>query len=184
MRDRKMFWGILLISLGALVIIQQILHIDLPILRILFGIFVMYLGAKLVFGSFGISIIGFNNNSKTTDSSVLFAQGDFKPKSEGNNLNKKYSTVFGQANLDLTDLSDADLNEVIKIENVFGKTYIKTNSSLPISADISVAFGSVKVRDQRLNAFGEMAFKSPNYNAAEPHLKLNIECAFGEVVIK
>jgi predicted membrane protein len=178
-----MFWGIMLFAIGTLIIIQQIFNIDLPIIRILFGVFVMYLGAKLIFGSFGISISGFNNSSKVTDSSVLFAEADFKSKSENNGLNKKYSTVFGQANLDLSELNDTDLKEEIKIENVFGKTYIKTKSGIPISADVSVAFGSVKVRDQKLNAFGEMNFRSPNFNESQPYLKLKIECAFGEVIV-
>jgi predicted membrane protein len=183
MRANKMFWGILLLSLGALIIIQQIFNIDLPIIRILFGIFIMYLGAKLIFGSFDISINGFSSNSKITDSTVLFAETNFKSKTNENNLNKKYSTVFGQANLDLSELNESDLKEEIKIENVFGKTYIKTNSNTPVSADISVAFGSVKIRDQKLNAFGSMRFNSPNFNENQPYLKLKIECAFGEVIV-
>lgn len=143
----------------------------------------MYVGAKLIFGSFGISINGFNSSSKITDSSVLFAEADFKSKTAENILNKKYSTVFGQANLDLSELNDSDLKEKIKIENVFGKTHIKTKSNLPISAEVSVAFGSVKVRDQKLTAFGEMNFRSPNFDENQPHLNLKIECAFGDVVV-
>lgn len=185
MRARKMFWGILLLSLGVLIIIQQIFHIDLPIIRILFGVLLVYLGIKIIFGSFGLSFNVFQYEPKITDSSVLFSKTTFKARENKEaSLNKDYSTVFGESTLDLSDLNENDLKETIKIENAFGKTKIKTNPDFPIYAIVSVGFGSVKIRDQKINAFGEMNFKSPNYSEGKPHLKLNIDCAFGEVIVE
>ncbi len=179
-----MFWGFLFLSIGVLLILQNIFGINLPILKILFGLFLIYLGLKVIAGSFGHRMVGFKFEKIASENQAIFMESNFKLNSD---LDKghEFTTAFGQSSLDLSEISESQLTKTIKIENAFGKTKIKTNPQHAIQAKISVGFGSVKIRGQKLGSLGEIDFKSENFNKDSAQiLSLDIENAFGEVIIE
>lgn len=181
-----MFWGILLLVVGLLIIIQHVFNINLPIIKILFGVLLIYFGLKLIFGSFGVKISGFKNTSISSDTEAVFAESEFKiTNSDDGQINTKYTTAFGNSRLDLTSINPNDLQEPIKITNAFGRTRIKTNPDHAILAKISVGFGTVKIRGQKLGSLGEIEYKSDNLSTnANPPLRLEIDNAFGDIEIE
>ena len=180
---KSMFWSLFFIVFGVLLLIQHVINVDLPLMRIFFGLFLMYLGLKVLFGSFGIEINGAKVKKVATSTEFIFAGGDFK-LNEHDHVNKRFSTVFGNSNLDLTDLSKLNSEDQIKIENVFSKTKIKTPADYELNIKSNIAFGSVRVRGQKLGALGEVDYKTPNYPNSAKKLNLVIDSVFGEVEIE
>ena len=180
---KSMFWSLFFIALGIMLFLQHSFNVNLPILRVCFGLFLIYLGARVIFGSFGIEINGRGVKSISTSTEFVFSSGDFK-LNDGNIVNKNFSTVFGNSQLDLTDMSKLTNDDVIKIDNVFGKTKIKTASDVELSVKSNVAFGSIKVRGQKLGSFGDIDYKTPNFNSGLKKLNLQIDSVFGEVEVE
>lgn len=180
-----MFWGILLLVVGLLIIIQHVFNINLPIIKILVGVFLIYLGLKMIFGSFGVKISGFGDARITTDTEVVFSESEFKiNKTETGELNTKFTTAFGNSKLDLINIDPKELKQPIQITNAFGRTTIKTNPEHAILAKISVGFGSVKIRGQKLGALGDIEYKSDNFAENPNVLRLEIENAFGDILVE
>jgi predicted membrane protein len=180
----KMFWGFLFLSIGILLILQNVFGINLPILRILFGLFLIYLGIKVIAGSFGHRMIGFKLEKIASENQAIFMESNFKLNSDFDKKHE-FTTAFGSSSLDLSDLPESQLDKTIKIENAFGKTKIKTNPQHAIKAKVSIGFGSVKIRGQKLGSLGEIDFKSENFNKDTANvLMLDIDNAFGEVIIE
>jgi predicted membrane protein len=181
-RSKYMFWAILFITIGVIILVQTVLGIDLPILRILFGVFLIYIGIKMIFGSFGIRLHGegWKFTKHVTDNEIIFSEAKFKDSEN----NKHFTTVFGKSHLDTTDLNEATLQKTIHIDTVFGKTIVRTNPELPVIVRAAVVFGSVKLRGQSQNFIGEGTISTPNWSEAKPHLSLNVNTVFGEVDIQ
>lgn len=178
-----MFWGIMFLAIGIVVIIQTIFKIDLPVLKILFGVFLIYMGLKVIFGSFGLSVKGFQVEQISTETQSVFSNSEFKSRQADGSINKKFSTAFGNSVLDLSDLSEEELSKEIQISNGFGKTLVKTNPAIAIKAQVAAGFASVKIRDQKVGVVGETDIQTPGWSADKPHYKLKIETGFGEVTV-
>ena len=179
-----MFWAVLFISVGIILLIQTVFKIELPIMRILIGVFLIYMGFKVIAGSFGHRMSYFRVNKISTDTESIFSQNDMKVKKADGQINRKFSTVFGNSNLDLRGLGIEDLSQEIKIDNAFGRTNVLTDSATPIKAHVDTGFASVTIRGQKISSFGEADFKTPDYSSDKPALKLDIDAAFGEVVVE
>lgn len=184
MRKKSMFWAVLFISIGVILIIQTVFKIDLPILKILFGIFLIYMGVKVIASSFGHRMSYFRVHKISSDTESIFTQNEMKLKKENGEINRKFTTVFGNSNLDLRGLSAEDLTQEIKIDNAFGRTSVITDLAVPIKAHVDTGFASVTIRGQKISSFGEADFQTPDYSADKPALQLDIDAAFGDVVVK
>jgi predicted membrane protein len=178
-----MLWAILFIAIGVILLLQSVFKIDLPILKILFGIFLIYMGVKVIAGSFGHKISYFKVNKITTETESIFSENTLKSKNNDGQVNRKFSTVFGSSKLDLSSLTDEELGNEIKIDNAFGKTIIQTNAAIPIKATVETGFAKVTIRGQSTSQFGETVIQTPDYSSEKPALILQIDAAFGEVII-
>lgn len=178
-----MFWALLFLSIGALLLLQTIFKIDLPILKILFGVFLIYMGVKVIAGSFGLKMHRFKIEKVSTESEAVFSDSEFRAKKTDGSVNRKYSTVFGGSVLDLRGLSADELKEKIEIDSAFGKVKVITDSHMPLKVEINSAFASVAIRGQKFGAFGDIQFQSPDFKSDQAYLNLGIDVAFGEVTI-
>ena len=109
------FWGALLILIGLALILRFVFNIDFPVVKVLFALFFIYLGLRILFGSFGLFRI------ETGPNDVLFSEKEFIQPEH----NKEYNIVFGKGNFDFTkiDLSQGSVN--VKIGTVFGASLIR-----------------------------------------------------------
>lgn len=179
-----MFWGLFFLVIGLIIIVQTIFKIDLPILRILFGFLLIYWGLSVLFGSFGMKFNGFKVDRVHTSTEVIFTEGELRAKvSESEKANPEYSTVFGNSKLDLSTLSGTDLEQSYEINNVFGKTQIMTDSNLPIEIRANTVLGNIQFRGNKSGVIGNTKLTSDGFDSTKPHLKLEINCVFGEVQI-
>ena len=105
-----MMFGVFLIVIGVSFILDQFFNIDIPVLRVTFGLFVVYIGLNIVFKSFNVGV-----RKEVTDRKAIFGSSNFK-YSQGDgaegHFKNKYDVVFGSGSLDLSDvdLSSGDVD--------------------------------------------------------------------------
>lgn len=180
-----MFWAILFITVGVILLIQQVLGIHLPIFKLCFGVFLVYMGLKVIFGAFGMNFRVWDAKKMSTDTEAIFSESEFKIKSDGSGrANSNFTTVFGKSTLDTTQFSKEELSQPIKVDNVFGHTLILTDPSIPLKVQANVAFGHIQVRDQKFSFIGDNLMTTPGFEETKPHLFIQVSSVFGEVSIK
>lgn len=179
-----MFWGLFFLVVGLIIIVQTIFKIDLPVLRILFGCLLIYWGVKVLFGSFGLRMSGFQFEKVSTDTESAFSETAFRVRNPDGSINRRFSSAFSSTTIDLRDLKLEEMDTTFKIESGFSAVKILTPSAVPIKALVSSGLAKVKIRGQKVGSIGETEFQSPGYIADQPHIKLQIEVGFGDVVVE
>jgi len=178
-----MFWGIIFLVVGLLLVLQHLFQINFPIVKIVFGVCLIYMGVKVIFGSFGIQVNGVNVQKVKTETELVFTDGAFQAQSEGGKINTKFESAFSKSDLDLSGLSNEELAQEFTIDQAFGRIRIKSRPGVAIKANVNTAFGSVVIRGQKLGSFGDIKFQTDNYKSTEPALQLSIDSAFSEVIV-
>jgi predicted membrane protein len=174
--DSGLFWGLLLIILGLSLILKVVFHIDFPVVKILVAFFFIYLGIKILFGNFGVSMF------KTGPHDVAFGEGNFK---EIIQPAKEYHVVFGKGNFDFRNIHLPDSGYVeVKISTVFGGTEILLNSNTPVRVKADAAFAGTQLPNGNSAVFGTVNYESENFDEFKPYLFLKTEAVFGGVDIR
>jgi len=179
-----MFWGVFFVVLGILMLLNYVFGLHLPVFRILFAVFIIYLGIKMLFGSFG-----FETRKITTDYQAVFSKSKFSFPSQDNNRNGKessndYQTVFGNSELDLTTIDLTKGNEKIEIDNVFGQTKLYLKKETPFKIESSVVFGQISLPDKQMSSIGDWSYQSESFSKDKNHLLIQADVVFGQLVIE
>jgi len=164
------FWGLLLVLLGIIVIINVVFGIKIPIFRIFLGLLLIYWGLRLLTG------ISFCHKSRNA---ALFEE----KKIESVSPSDKYDIVFGKR---VIDLSNVVLNdEIFKVEvnTVFGSSIVKINPQVPTKIVAESFFGSATLPDGNSVTFGEYTYKSDSLKDNKNYLLINIAVIFGSTHI-
>lgn len=156
----KLFWGGLVVLIGIGIILNSVLDMDIPIFRVLFALFLIYWGVKLL-----IDIRG--NNSKQEAGVVVFDNAEYEATSLGQ---KDFSAVFGSQVIDLRHVSFPP-SEKIEVNAVFGSSKIYLPKELNVQVQQNAVFGSVE--EHRL----------PTISDTSPNLKIEANAVFGQVEI-
>ncbi len=167
------FWGALLILIGLALIIRFVFNVDFPIFKVLFALFFIYIGLRILFGSFGF----FKFESGPDD--VLFSEREFyEPQN-----NKEYNVVFGQGNFDFTnvDLSRGNVN--VKIGTVFGGSKIRIDRNMPVRIIADAVFSGAELPDGSTAVFGTSTYQSETFHPDSNHLKIKLDVVFGGVEV-
>lgn len=172
-----MFWGLLFLTIGFIMILNYTLGANLPLVRIVFSVGIIYVGFKMLFGSFGVDMQRVSNSNQ-----AIFSKGTFSWNDE--KKNKGYDTVFGDSVLDLRDVSFENGGKEIEMNTVFGKTEVILKEGTPFIIESEAVFGSVKMPERKLSGFGENTYSSANFDINQPHIRLKTAAVFGEVEIR
>ena len=115
----KIILGIFIILSGLSIIINHVFKINIPLGKFLVGLFIIYLGVKILLGGFGVNI---NVNG---DKNAVFSKHDYAPNKL--KTSNEYNAVFGSSVIDLSDTEIAE-NETVKIAIIKkGESIIKPN---------------------------------------------------------
>lgn len=164
------FWGLVLIVIGLVMIINYVFNISLPIFKILFAGLLIYWGLKILFG--GSCCVRTCSSSAFTNSTLSYSENQ-----------KDYSIVFGKAELDLTN-SSLTQNKTIDVNAVFGDMTVILNRGANFEIVSNVAFGNIRVPDNNQSGFGNYNYKSQNFNSALPYLTIKAHSVFGNMTLK
>ncbi len=167
-----LFWGLLLIILGLSLVFRIVFNIDFPLIKIVIAFALIFLGIKMLFGSFmGFSRVNVSGN----DSDVIFGEKRYDKFSN----HKEYNVIFGKGVYDFRDYNLLQDAGRIKISSVFGSTEIKLNKNTPVRVKVDAAFAGVHLPNGNSTAFGTSVYESPGLDIESPYLELKLDVIFG-----
>ncbi|MGZ3770898.1 MAG: hypothetical protein ACXVCP_10025 [Bdellovibrio sp.] len=174
---KSMFWGVVIIIVGVSVLLNAIFGIDIPVFKIFFGLFLTYLGIKIIFGSFAWNF-SFTSDKRSTDNEAVFSKSQFiYPNTKES---KEYVTVFGQSNLDLTKAGkDVRLESV----TVFGESEIIVKKGMPLRIESNTVFAKSSLPGKNVATFGQFHYSTPGLKDTDPALSLKVTAVFGSVKV-
>ncbi len=160
-------WGALLILFGISLILKYTLNIDIPVIRIFFALFLIYLGVKIIFGGFHKEQAGPN---------VFFHCRNVQAAAKDG----EYNVVFGKGVIDLTGVPFKGQDMTVAANTVFGSSTVKIKKDIPTLVRANAAFGNAKLPDGNTAAVGTYLYKNKAYQEGKPCLTLNLNVVFGE----
>jgi predicted membrane protein len=164
--DINMFWGIVLMVVGAVILLNILLGLNLPVFRTLVGVLLIYWGVKVLIGSTQDS-----EKKYVSSDTVVFHSADFAYK---RGERQEFNTVFGDSTVDLTQEEPTEEAIKIKVNSVFGHTVILVPKNSKITTSSNSVIGSVSLP--------ENVIIDPNAPAYNFHLVLN--SVFGDIQVK
>lgn len=163
-----MFWGGVLVLLGISIIIKVAFHIDIPVFKIVVGLVLIYLGARLLWTSFG--------GCRWASYSVRCE----KTASQDGNY-RSYKNVFGEEDVDLTDVTVKNSDVVVDIETVFGSTEVRIDPSVPTEFSVDAVFGNASIPGLPGVNFGSRVLGNKALKEGKPRLKIRAKVVFGNI---
>ena len=164
------FIGILLIVGGIGIILNILFDINLPVFKIMFALFFIYLGLNLFFGDLkAISI-------HPGDNASIFGETHFKGFPKDN----EYTVIFGYAKIDISEEDSASLPGILEINTIFGGCDLIIDPNHPVKIKGDVAFGSAELPGKKESAFGTVTYKSLGYDEGKNALKIEANTIFGK----
>ena len=167
------FWGVLIIIVGLVVIINVIFGSRIPIFPLIIGLLLIYFGIRVLTG------ISCRRTSKTS----VFEEKSIEAKTSG-----KYDVLFGKSVIDLSGVELKEGVTKVEVNTVFGSSIIKVDPNMPIKIRASSAFGSARTPDENMVGFGEHTYKSDSLKTSETQnyllLVMNVVFGSSEVVKK
>jgi predicted membrane protein len=163
------FWGIILILIGASFIIKVIFKIDFPVMKFMVAFFFIFLGIRILIGSRFVE--------RHSEHDVVFNESRVQVTEI---KNKEYNVVFGKSVIDLRNVSLQEGRTRMTINTVFGGSEIILNDSTPVRIDSDVAFGGAQLPDGTNNGgFGSTTFRTDNLNEDSTYLHIKTNTVFG-----
>lgn len=160
------FWGAVLVLMGLSVLLKAVFNIDIPIFRVLVGLFFIYFGVQIVWGT------GLGHKppcpNVTTQGKVDEGKGP------------DYNVIFGQGVINLTGVEIKDKNVELKANTLFGSSTVRLKKDIPALVKASSAFGNARLPGGNSTAMGTLYYKTPSYQEDKPHLTLELSVVFGE----
>lgn len=166
-----LFWGALLVLIGLSMILKAFFKIDIPVVRLIFAIIIIYWGLQLLFGT---------RFSRKSENNVIFDNAAFEKVETG----KEYNVIFGRSVIDLRDLQLSEGKSKIEINVVFGYGLIYINPDLPMKIVVSTVFAESRLPRGQVGFFGDHVYKTPAYVEGEDYLKVELDVVFGNAVIR
>ena len=163
-------WGSFFILLGLSVILKHTLHVDIPVVRIFFGLFLVYLGIQIITGGRG--------NARESGPNVIFTHGRMVPDQNG-----EYNVIFGKGDIDLTGIQAKDSSLPLKVNTIFGSSTIRLKAGAPVRVKSNSAFGSVRLPDGNHTALGTYFYQTKAWQEGKPFLDLEVNAVFSGVEV-
>jgi hypothetical protein len=165
-----LFWGIIVVLIGLSIILNVVLGVKIPLIRIIFGLLLIYWGVTLLVGS------SFRLRSRGTSA---FSDADIRVTETG-----KQDVIFGRATIDLTGLALKPGANRYEVDAIFGSALITLDSKTPARVRVSSAFGSARLPDGNIIAFGDRDWSSPGLNRDSGYLDLKADVVFGSLEVR
>jgi hypothetical protein len=177
---RKIFWGLVFVSLGILLLLQNILGLDLPIWNIFWSVVVIAIGLSIIFGGSPRNQRYWRDKVRShfDDDSLVFDEGEVKADKEDTN-----NVIFAKGRIDLSDIEfDKDLSKEINVIFSAGEIILPKDKQVKIKA--TSAFGTVRLPDGNSVSFGDIAYQTSEISTDKPVLYLTLNCVFGEAIVR
>ncbi|MFN3411475.1 MAG: LiaF domain-containing protein [Exilispira sp.] len=164
------FWGVVLVAAGVLLIINYLFKLNIPVFKILIGLILIYIGIYIILGFRGWQAQSYNDGK-----TAVFSDINIKPEK----IESEYNIIFSKGEIDLTSIKAEDLGKHIEISAVFGSAVVKLPADIPVKIMGSAVFGSITLPNKQSLGFGDI-----NYSSSESNNPVYIEAnaVFGNIV--
>jgi len=162
------FWGILLVTVGAWFILRRFLPFHFPVVRLIIAVLFISIGIRvLVHGP------RFTMAPAFSESHQKYTPG----------WDRDYTILFGRGDIDLTGVTidGADLRTRVNV--VFASGVLHINPAVPVRIDMSAAFGTVDTPDGRSVSFGDSVYTTSAYRDGAPALSIHATAVFGRLLV-
>lgn len=166
----EVFWGVLLILIGALVVIKAIFHVSIPIFSIIVAFILIYGGIRILMGGYGLS---------NPQNMVLFNDATIQVT----NPMDTYNVLFGKGVIDLTKVTFTKDTPKVNINTIFGGGVIRLDPNTPVKVVVNSAFAEATIPDGNKVQFGNIIYQSKNYQAGQNSLLIEANVVFGGLEI-
>jgi hypothetical protein len=160
-----LLWGSFFILLGLSVILKHTMNLEIPVIRVFLGLFLVYLGVQVLTGGC------FRRNQRDCD--VVFSDRKVPADAKSG----EYNVLFGKGEVDLTGAGVKEAS--VKVNTIFGASILKVRKDAPVLVRATSAFGAVDLPDGSTAAFGNALFKGKGYQEGKPHLEVEAVAVFG-----
>lgn len=168
--EAGLFWGILLVVLGASLIFKVIFNIQLPIFRIILAFVLIYFGFRVLFG---------NINRDENKNDIIFSEARVNNL---NNQNREYNVIFGKGTFDFTNIEfNGNQPQPIELNTVFGNSVVRLNKDIPVKVKGETVFANLKFPNGNSSFFGETTFLSNKFDESRPYIYIKVSAVFGSV---
>ena len=171
----SIIFGIIFIFIGITLIAKVFFKVDFPVFKILFALFFVYIGFKILFGSFS------SIKSSGDGSNAIFSETVINGNIEDGG---EYNAIFGKIKLDLRDIELQSGVTKISINSVFGGAEIILDKNTPLKIKSDVVFGEIRLPEGKSGGFGTSGYKSPDYEKEDKQLYLELNAVFGGIEVR
>ncbi len=172
--DSKLIIGVFVVLIGVSIIVNHVFKIDLPLFRIAFAAFIIYIGIKILTGSFG------NKRKDWKNKDNAFSSSTVTPESV--NKDEEFNAIFGSSVIDLRTAQFTNQETDIEVNAIFGEAKVYLPAQARVKIKSSSVFGSVKTPDGRETSFGDDKTILGNENAPT-RINLEANAVFGSVKV-
>lgn len=166
---RRYFWGILLVVVGGIWLLENIFDFDFPLFRVLFSLALIAVGILL--------IKGIHIRSQVTSSRTMFGEADYKMQAGDH----EHTVMFGQVKVDLSSIPVID-GQTIYLRCIFGEMKVLLPQGLNYEIRGEFAFSSATMPDGSTQNFGQKTYQGGVGEPEKPTLKIHAVCTFGSMV--
>lgn len=164
------FWGVLLIVLGALLIARKYVPFNLPVGRIIIALVFVYLGVRIIL----------RGPAVRDENTVIFgSRTTLAGETRGS---RDYNVIFGSGDIDFTTMPADDATREVNV--IFGSGTLRVNPEAPVKIVLSAVFGSVRAPDGSTVSFGDRTWTSAAYREGSPALRVKAAAVFGSLNIR
>jgi hypothetical protein len=167
--------GVMIILFGLGIIINVIFHVNIPVFKILAGLFLIYLGFRIIFG--GSIPSAFHHHSS---GDAVFSEKRYQGLPGDSN---EYNAVFGKAMVDLRGVELKEKVTRIKVTAVFGGAEIILDKNIPVRIKSDTVFGGVNLPENVAGGFGSASYQSQNFDETKNYLLIEASSVFGGIEI-
>ena len=184
---RRYFWGLLLVGLGVLLLLDNLNVLDFGnFLAEFWPILLMIVGLLIIFGkrpnrAYVAGDIDMIENSDDISMSHTF--GDVRLQIISENFSGgEISNVFGNIELDLEKIKIAAGEHRLSLNGVFGDIIIILPKKAPVSVQVNTSFGTVRIKDKSSSGVsGNLTFTSESFGDSDLKLNVYAHQTFGDI---
>jgi hypothetical protein len=152
--SKHMFIGIFFLLLGLSILIKIIFKVEIPLFRIVGGMFLVYLGIKIILGT-----VSPHPDNWASNNTVIFSDDEFKVDSSRQDKSSKYNVIFGRGVIDLTK-TDPKPGSVVEINTIFGEGVVLYDPKVSLKIRANAVFSDTRMPNGNSVNFGSLNYES------------------------
>ena len=164
----SLFWGLYLIIIGTIFLLRQYFNMNIPVLRLALGAFLIMAGLTFMFGQIHLG----------SDNDTFFGDGGTQIVQRSG----EHNIVFSSRTIDLSKLEPTDRIHRVEVNTIFSSAvvYLDPDSSYRISG--TSAFGTMVFPNGNTITFGDGKQVGPEGKPVR--LDLEVNTVFGKTEIR